>query len=90
MEKGFGIAKIMPESIMEKYKNLEKNSGVLEYEILDEGIKIKFAGDHLYLYDYVHPGREPVEQMKKLAKKGRGLATFISTQVREDYAEKYY
>jgi hypothetical protein len=73
---------------MEPYKNLSGNSGVLEYETGEDFIKIKFRDGDVYLYNYSVTGRDNVEQMKELAIEGRGLSTFISRYVRDDYAVK--
>lgn len=73
---------------MKPYKNLSGNSGVLAYEIGEDFIKVKFRKGGVYLYNYSVTGRDNVERMKELAEKGRGLSTFISRYVREDYAEK--
>ena len=70
------------------YKNLSGNSGVKAYESGRGYIKIEFAGGDVYLYDDEVPGKAFVDAMKKLAVKGKGLATFISKYVREDYAKK--
>lgn len=74
---------------MERYKNLSGNSGVVAYESGPDFIKIKFRDGGVYLYNYSVTGKFNVERMKKLAEDGRGLNTFISRNVREDYAAKF-
>ena len=71
---------------MKPYKNLSKQSGISAYEIVPDGIKIKFADDSIYLYTYEIPGEREVEIMKGLAQKGIGLTTFINQEVRENFA----
>ena len=71
--------------LMEKYKNLSGNSGIYSYEIGAEYIKVRFDKG-TYLYDYKMPGKTHVDQMKKLAIKGRGLATYINIHVRENFS----
>jgi hypothetical protein len=73
---------------MKPYKNLAGNSGVAAYEIGEDYVKIKFRDGVVYLYSYNRPGRDNVERMKELAEEGRGLSTFISRYVRDDYAVK--
>jgi hypothetical protein len=71
---------------METYKNAGDNSGVSAYEIGKEHITVQFKDSSVYLYNYTAPGRSQVEEMKRLAKKGEGLTTFINQHVREQYA----
>lgn len=73
---------------MERYKNLSGNSGVSAYEIAGKSIRIRFKDGGTYLYTYRRPGAEAVEEMKKLAAKGAGLATFINRHVRKTYERK--
>jgi len=73
---------------MERYKNLNGNSGVVAFEIGVQDIKIKFHDGSIYLYDYSIPGSDAVEKLKELARKGYGLSGYISTFVRERYAAK--
>ena len=73
---------------MEKYKSIAGNSGVIAYEAGADFIKIKFIDGSVYLYSYRNPGKVHVEHMKMLAKKGRGLSTYISRYVRVNYEEK--
>nr|WP_241018326.1 hypothetical protein [Paraburkholderia sp. Tr-20389] len=64
-------------------------SGVVAYELSEAGIRVKFSDGDLYLYDYVLPGQEEVEEMKRLAVAGRGLSTYISQVVKGRYARKW-
>ena len=73
---------------METYKNRTKKSGVLAYEIGTDFIKIEFVGGDVYVYDYTKPGKIKVEEMKRLARAGKGLSTYISRYVRENYSRK--
>ena len=68
---------------MELYKNLNGNSGVSSYELNSDAILVKFSGNiKIYTYDYISAGRENVEHMKLLATNGRGLNSFIRSNVR--------
>ena len=73
---------------MKPYRDLSGRSGIEAYEILDDGILIAFKGGGTYRYDVRNPGRLAVAVMKRLAVEGRGLSTYITRHVRDDYAEK--
>ena len=73
---------------MKKYQAFGK-AGVEAYEILDDGIIVKFRNSLIYyLYNYQKPGKRHVEEMKMLAEQGLGLSTYISQQVKENYYAK--
>jgi hypothetical protein len=63
-------------------------SGVESFEIGDRSIKVRFSEGGTYLYDQSKPGKVHVAQMIALARAGGGLATYISQQVRGNYARK--
>lgn len=73
---------------MERYQNLEGDSGVTSYESGADYIKVQFRNGVTYVYDHVKPGAEHVEHMKELARAGRGLSTYISRHVRTAFARK--
>ena len=73
---------------MTPYPNRSGTSGVNAYEIRDTSIVVEFRHGGTYLYDYNVPGREHVEEMKRLAKLGTGLATYINKNVRKGFAAK--
>ena len=73
---------------MKKYGDPCGNSGVSTYEIGDNLIRVQFKGGDIYVYDYRSAGRVSVEKMKRLAKEGTGLATYISQRVKKNYSEK--
>ncbi len=72
---------------MERYKNLSGHSGVVAFEILRGGIAVEFVNDSIYLYTVESAGREQIAEMKKRARAGRGLSTWIS-QEKPDFAER--
>lgn len=74
--------------MMQRYANKSGNSGVRAYETGEQGIAIEFEGGDTYLYTYGSAGRLRVETMKRLAKAGKGLSTYISREVKDKYAEK--
>ena len=73
---------------MEKYMNLNGNSGVESYEIGRHSITIEFKDGNVYLYTFRSAGRVNVEKMQELARAGRGLNTFVSQNIRAAFAEK--
>ena len=73
---------------MTPYKNLSGKSGVAAYEIRDQSIVIEFRYKGKYIYNHERPGREHVEEMKRLAVTGRDLSTYISRNVRTKFARK--
>ncbi|MCX7513189.1 hypothetical protein [Frateuria sp. STR12] len=75
---------------MQRYGNLEGDSGIAEYEFAPGRILIRFVGKPtIYEYDGMHPGARQVREMKARAKEGRGLATYISQRVGTNYAHKW-
>lgn len=70
---------------MERYGNLDGDSGVVAYALLPDRIRVKFRNGAVYEYGPLRPGRRKVDTMKRLARSGRGLSTFISRHVRDDY-----
>ncbi|HEY6986652.1 MAG TPA: hypothetical protein VH375_11260 [Rhodanobacteraceae bacterium] len=75
---------------MERYghEDRTRKSGVVAYEIHDDAIDIEFASGDVYRYDETTPGPVDVELMKRFARAGRGLTSYISKYVRDRYAEK--
>ena len=69
-----------------KYDN--SNSGVTAYEIEKDAINVAFD-DMVYRYSHKKPGKSHVENMKKLARRGNGLSTYISQNIKDDYEDKY-
>lgn len=74
---------------MRRYVNRSGQSGVTAFEIGDRMVTVVFNHEWAYVYGYDRPGREAVEEMKRLARDGRGLSTFISRNVRENYQRRY-
>jgi hypothetical protein len=75
---------------MKRYANLSGASGVASFDEGPDFIKVLF-GEHddvVYVYDHVVPGATHVARMKALAVEGRGLSTYISQHVRDQYRRK--
>ncbi|HTM67427.1 MAG TPA: hypothetical protein VL093_13955 [Flavipsychrobacter sp.] len=71
---------------MESYG--DDKTGVIGYALTYSGIILRFRNNELYLYDDVKPGKEHVEQMKRLAETGKGLTTYVTKHVRDNYRTK--
>ena len=72
---------------MQRYANAA--SGVRAFESAPSAILVQFADGGVYLYNHGVTGRARVERMKRLAREGRGLATYISQHVGHDYAARF-
>ena len=71
---------------MERYQNSGGESGVSAYEISAYFIDVKFSGTvRKYRYSYQKAGQNHVETMKKLAKSGSGLNSYINRYVKNLY-----
>jgi hypothetical protein len=71
------------------YANVSGDSGITNYEIVGSSIIIEFVHmNYRYVYDTAKPGKKHVQEMMKLAKQGKGLATYISQHVGPTYARK--
>ena len=73
---------------MERYRNLGGDSSVIAYEIGSNFIRVQFSDGSVYLYTYASAGSHNIEQMKQLARRGRGLNSFIMRNVRKAYARR--
>ena len=72
---------------MDKYKNINGNSGITGYEIGKEYIIVQFQDKSVYTYDTRKPGKDEVDKMKEFALQGFGLNSFINRIVKSDYAK---
>lgn len=71
---------------MERYRNSGGDSGVSSFEIGADYITVKFSGTiRIYRYSYRKAGQNHVETMKKLARSGRGLNSYINRYVKDLY-----
>lgn len=68
--------------IMEKYADIDNDSGVVGYEIHATSITVWFSrSPRSYTYSYGRAGQHHVEQMKRLARSGDGLNAYIKNHV---------
>jgi hypothetical protein len=73
---------------LQRYARRHGDSGVVAYAIGPRGIAVQFMDGAVYVYDVERPGRAHVTEMKRLARAGEGLSTYISRFVRDNYAKK--
>lgn len=73
---------------MERYTNSDGGSGVSDFEIGNDSITVGFSTGSVYLYTYASTGEADIEQMKNLAKAGKGLNEFINRTVRKRFERK--
>lgn len=73
---------------MERYKNIDGDSGVIEYEYGTDYIRVKFSTGATYLYTYGSAGSYHIDNMKILARRGDGLNAYINANVRKNYEKK--
>lgn len=76
---------------MTPYRNLHGNSDVLCYKATEDSIHVVFKNGTYrnYLYDVDRPGKEVVEEMKRLAAQGFGLGTYIASTAKHDFVKKW-
>jgi hypothetical protein len=73
---------------MQRYKNLNGESGAVAYDIGANSITVQFRGGDCYLYTFDSAGAANIAEMQRLARAGRGLCTFISQVIRNQYERK--
>lgn len=71
---------------MERYMDINGDSGIYGYEIGTDYIKVQFKDGSIYVYTYSSAGQSHVEMMKILAKSGDGLNSYINKHARKLYA----
>ena len=73
---------------MERYRNIDGDSGVAAYEVGPDYIRVQFSDGSVYLYTYASAGSHNIEEMKRLAVAGDGLNAFINKNVKKSYERK--
>ena len=74
--------------MMARYKNLSGNSKVVQYEIVKDSMKIRFSDCSVYIYTNQSADPRNISKMKALAIAGKGLSTFIDTNVKDRFSRK--
>jgi len=71
---------------MEKYSDIDNDSGVHGYEINETSITVYFKSSNKpYTYSYTRAGQHHIETMKMLARSGDGLNEYINDHVKKAY-----
>ncbi len=71
------------------YRSRNPHAGVVSYELEDKAIILDFPdGRFRYVYNEEAPGPAHVEAMKRLAREGKGLSTYVSQNIGANYAAK--
>jgi hypothetical protein len=75
--------------MMERYRNPSGTSGIRAYEIGPDFIRVWWDEERPFEYNYETVGREHVEEMKRLAKRGSHLNAYINQhpEVRNGYVK---
>ena len=73
---------------MTKYKNLGGKSTVAAYELAKDYITVRFTTSAVLRFSNQITGAGNVRQMKSLAVAGKGLGTFITSKVENQFARK--
>jgi hypothetical protein len=72
---------------MQKYSDIDRDSGVREFEIHDTSITIIFSGSRkAYIYSYQSAGQHHIDKMKLLALAGEGLNAYINKNVKNKFS----
>ena len=73
---------------MYPYQSLNHDTGVIAYKNGPDHIAVQFKDGTMYLYTNKSAGQDSITQMKKLAKAGAGLTTYINQHVKDRYEAK--
>jgi len=71
---------------MQRYADIDNDSGIQGFEIEEASITIYFkSANKSYSYSYQRAGKNHVEAMKRLALTGDGLNEYINDHVKKLY-----
>lgn len=73
---------------MERYSDIDRDSGVVAYESGSDFIRVQFSDGSMYLYTYRSAGQRHIEAMKALASRGDGLNAYINDHARKSYERR--
>ena len=74
--------------MMERYSDIDRDSGVIAYECGSDFIRVRFSDGAIYLYTYRSAGQHHIENMKGLAKRGDGLNAYINDHAKKGYERR--
>lgn len=71
---------------MERCRNSVGDSGVDSFEIVEDYIKVKFTGTFkTYRWSHIRAGKNHVDKMKILVRRGSRLNAYINSNVKFKY-----
>jgi hypothetical protein len=73
---------------MQRYSGADRDSGIDAYEAGANFMRVRFIHGGTYLYTYRSAGKHHIDNMKTLAKSGKGLNSYINDHVREFFERK--
>lgn len=73
---------------MQRYGNVDGDSGVQAYEAGDDFIRVQFKDGSIYRYTNSSAGSNHISEMKRLAANGNGLNSYIMKNVKKAYESK--
>ena len=73
---------------MNRYSDIDRDSGVVQYEYGDDYINVRFSDGATYYYNYASAGAHHIERMKILANRDDGLNAYINEHVAKRYARR--
>ncbi len=68
---------------MERYSDIDRDSGVVRYEMGPDFIRVQFSDGSQYLYTNISAGSHHIENMKQLARGGDGLNAYINQHAKK-------
>lgn len=74
---------------MERYKDLDGDSGVVAFEIGEGSITVQFNSGMKYLYTVQSAGAAAIADMQRLARIGDGLNSYIKLIADKAYESKW-
>lgn len=72
----------------QNYKNVGGKSKVLKFELEKDAVNIRFSDASAYRYTNQSAGPENISKMKTLALSGKGLGTFVETNLKDRFERK--
>lgn len=73
---------------MTRYKDINGDSGVSEYESGPDFIRVRFEKGGTYLWTAASAGSTHIRNMQQLAQRGDGLNAYINRYVRNSFARR--
>lgn len=74
--------------MFKRYKNLSGDSKVAAYEIVKDGMTIRFTDASVYRYTNQSADPANISKMKTLATAGKGLGTFVTANLKDRFLRR--